>query len=771
MTLWLLWLGVIVATAQPERPNIVIIVADDLGWNDVSFHGSNQIPTPNIDALAYDGIILNRHYVPPLCTPSRASLMTGKHPMNIGMQDHVIISDEPWGLGLDQKLMPEYFREAGYRTHLVGKWHLGFFRRAYTPTYRGFDSHFGYLGPYIDYWDHSLQMNETSARGLDMRRNTDINYSANGTYATDLFNDEAVRIIHSHNQSEPLFLVLTHLAPHTGNEDDPMQAPEDEIAKFSYIQDPKRQTLAAMIGRIDTGVGRIYRTLAERHMLTNTIILFYADNGAPTVGIHANSGSNYPLRGQKESPWEGAVRGAALIWSPLLLRKGVVSNEWVHVSDWLPTLGHAAGISIPSTTSPIDGQNQWSTLCNSSAAQRTVVMNNAHHMFEYSSYIKHGWKYVNGTLFEAYDGWLGQPQRESDQLSQTEYYDRLIAPGTIGASMQLDRDSVESVRSLATVRCSSVVESHCTPLVRPCLFNIVDDPCERNNQAEQFPDILEQLEQDQKYTPWEGAVRGAALIWSPLLQRKGIVSEQWIHVSDWLPTLGYVAGIKSIPTGTTIDGQNQWLTLQAADAKGRSVVMHNADQKFGYSSYMKLGWKYVNGTCFAGAYDTWLGELTGDNNTTEQEYYDLLLHNNASIGSSMQLSLEDILEIRQAATISCPQDVEEILCDPLKKPCLFNVLEDPCERRNLADQYPDTLLDLQADVVRYKRNALPPRNKPSDSRADPALHNNTWTWWRDTFDEEQSAHYILYLAAAVEILLILIIIWYGQKYYTRPSKK
>uniref|UniRef100_A0A4Y0BV48 Sulfatase N-terminal domain-containing protein n=1 Tax=Anopheles funestus TaxID=62324 RepID=A0A4Y0BV48_ANOFN len=571
VTLWLLWLSVNAATAQLERPNIVIIVADDLGWNDVSFHGSNQIPTPNIDALAYDGIILNRHYVPPLCTPSRASLMTGKHPMNIGMQDHVILSDEPWGLGLDQKLMPEYFRDVGYRTHLVGKWHLGFFRRAYTPTYRGFDSHFGYLGPYIDYWDHSLQMNETSARGLDMRRNTDINYSANGTYATDLFNDEAVRIIHSHDQSQPLFLVLTHLAPHTGNEDDPMQAPEDEIAKFSYIQDPKRQTLAAMIGRIDTGVGRIYRTLQERNMLTNTIILFYADNGAPTVGMHANSGSNYPLRGQKYSPWEGAVRGAALIWSPLLLRKGVVS-------------------------------------------------------------------------------------------------------------------------------------------------------------------------------------------------------EQWIHVSDWLPTLGFAAGIKSLPTGTTIDGQNQWLTLQSANATGRSVVMHNADQKFGYSSYMKLGWKYINGTSFAGAYDTWLGEGIDNSNVTGEEYYNRLMEI-ASIGSSMGLSQDKVQEIRQAATISCPADVEEVLCDPLSIPCLFNIVDDPCERRNLADQYPDTLLDLQLDVERYKRNALPPRNKPADRRADPALHNNTWTWWQDTIDEDHSDHYILYVAAAVEILVILILIWYGQKYCTKSNKK
>ncbi|XP_058124587.1 arylsulfatase B-like [Anopheles ziemanni] len=572
VTVWCgLWLTVDGDTGHSERPNIVIIVADDLGWNDVSFHGSNQIPTPNIDALAYDGIILNRHYVPPLCTPSRASLMTGRHPMNIGMQDHVIISDEPWGLGLDQKLMPQYFREAGYRTHLVGKWHLGFFRRAYTPTFRGFDSHFGYLGPYIDYWDHSLQMNETSARGLDMRRNIDVNYSAKGTYATDLFNDEAVRLVQAHDRQQPLFLVLTHLAPHTGNEDDPMQAPPDEIEKFNHIKDPNRRILAAMISRIDAGVGKIYRALEQRRMLENTIILFYADNGAPTVGIHANSGSNYPLRGQKYSPWEGAVRGAALIWSPLLPRKGVVSEQWIHVSDWLPTLGFAAGITngIPQG-SAIDGQNQWNTLLSSSASGRTVVMNNADEKFSYSSYMKNGWKYVNGSTFKGvFDGWLGLLS-DNDDLSAEDYYTWLTAPGTIGELIGLSRDRVEKLRS--------------------------------------------------------------------------------------------------------------------------------------------------------------------------------------------------------SAILTCPNVLQETVCKPLENPCLFNLLKDPCEQQNLASAHPDILADLQTDVLHYRRSSARPRNQPHDGRADPALYNFTWTWWLDEVDSQLSSHYFVFIVATIEIVLIVTVLILFKRVYTPPRR-
>lgn len=234
-----------------ENPNIVIIMADDLGFNDVSFHGSSEIPTPNIDALAYNGVILNRFYTPPLCTPSRASVMTGKYPVKLGMDHWVIISDEPWGLGLREQLMPEYFQENGYKTSLIGKWHLGFYQRQYTPTMRGFDTHFGYWGPYIDYYDYSLRMlDKNYTTGYDMRRNLRVADDINPKpYVTDLFTNEAVKVIANHDEETPLFLVINHLAPHAGNEDDPMQAPQDEIDKFQNIPDLRRRTLA---GKFET---------------------------------------------------------------------------------------------------------------------------------------------------------------------------------------------------------------------------------------------------------------------------------------------------------------------------------------------------------------------------------------------------------------------------------------------------------------------------------------------------------------------------------------
>lgn len=168
------------------------------------------------------------------------------------MQHFVQLPDEPWGLPVHERLMPQFFREAGYATQLIGKWHLGFWREELTPTMRGFDHHYGYYNGYIDYYDHTHHMlNKPYAEGVDFRRDRRRWHADNGTYATEAFTAEARRVIKQHDRSRPLFMVLSHLAVHTGNEDDPMQAPPEEVAKFSHISDPKRRTYA---GEFEVGL-------------------------------------------------------------------------------------------------------------------------------------------------------------------------------------------------------------------------------------------------------------------------------------------------------------------------------------------------------------------------------------------------------------------------------------------------------------------------------------------------------------------------------------
>ncbi|KAH8405928.1 hypothetical protein KR215_000006 [Drosophila sulfurigaster] len=490
---------------QSTKPNIIIILIDDMGFNDVSFHGSNQILTPNIDALAYNGIILNRHYVPNLCTPSRATLLTGKYPIHTGMQHFVQIPDEPWGLPLSERLMPQFFRDAGYATELIGKWHLGFWRQDLTPTMRGFDHHYGYYNGYIDYYDHTHHMlDKNYSSGVDFRRDLKRWHLENGTYATEAFTNEARRVIEQHDRSRPLFMVLSHLAVHTGNEDQPMQAPPEEVAKFSHISDAKRRTYAGMVSSLDKSVGQTVRALADRGMLNNSIMLLYSDNGAPTVGIHSNSGSNYPYRGQKESPWEGGIRSAGAIWSPLLEQRGYVSNQVIHAIDWLPTLAAAAGIQLPANL-PLDGVNMWPSLSGNLEPQSRRLLHVMDDIFGYSSYMRDNLKYINGSSFEGrYDNWLGDlPAEEDDPISA--YYAQHVLSSEVQqvlGTRSLTNDRIEQLRADATHRCPSNEQNFtqsiylCQPLEAPCFFNLAKDPCERYNLANLYPLQLQLLEQE-----------------------------------------------------------------------------------------------------------------------------------------------------------------------------------------------------------------------------------------------------------------------------------
>ncbi|XP_017072197.1 arylsulfatase B [Drosophila eugracilis] len=486
-----------------EKPNIVIILIDDMGMNDVSFHGSNQILTPNIDALAYNGILLNKHYVPNLCTPSRATLLTGKYPIHTGMQHFVIITDEPWSLPQRERLMPELFRDAGYSTHLVGKWHLGFWRKDLTPTMRGFDHHFGYYNGYIDYYDHEVRMLDRNySAGLDFRRDLEPCPEANGTYATEAFTSEAKRIIEEHDKTKPLFMVLSHLAVHTGNEDNPMQAPEEEVAKHAHIKDPKRRTYAGMISSLDKSVAQTIAALKENGMLNNSIILLYSDNGAPTLGIHSNAGSNYPYRGQKESPWEGGIRSAGVLWSPLLKEQGYVSNQAIHAIDWLPTLAGAAGVSLPQDLQ-LDGLNLWPSLSGKEEPKPRTMIHVLDEVFGYSSYMRDSLKYVNGSSFEGqYDHWLGELEANEDDPLSGNYGQHVLASEVqrILGNQGLTEDRILEMRNEATEVCPSIEGQNpldpqfkCEPLKGDCFFDLATDPCERYNLAQLYPLQLKEL--------------------------------------------------------------------------------------------------------------------------------------------------------------------------------------------------------------------------------------------------------------------------------------
>ena len=340
------------ADAPPRStPNVVLIVADDLGWNDVGYHGS-EIRTPNIDRIVAEGVEFDRFYAYPLCSPTRAALMTGRFSLRTGITRPITGFTEG-GLPLDERLLPEIFRAAGYETFMVCKWHLGSSRAEYFPQNRGFDHFYGFLSGFIDYYDH------TFLGGVDWQRNG--RTLREEGYATELITDEAVRLLRDRDRERPTFLFVSYGAPHG-----PQAAPQEDIDRYTAIEDEYRRVYAAMVDNMDTGIGRIVDALAAERMSADTLVLFMSDNGGAGVGFtrfipHSSDGRNDPLRAGKGSPFEGGIRVPAAAWWPGVLESGRKSEQVISVHDLLPTLAEAAGIPVTGHQ-PLDGESQWPAL-------------------------------------------------------------------------------------------------------------------------------------------------------------------------------------------------------------------------------------------------------------------------------------------------------------------------------------------------------------------------------------------------------------------------
>ncbi|KAK7507327.1 hypothetical protein BaRGS_00001262 [Batillaria attramentaria] len=334
------------AATVPTRPNIFFIVADDLGWNDVSWRDPDM-HTPVLTKLAKEGVILGQSYVQPVCSPSRAAFMSGMYPFHVGLQHESLRATQKAYLPGDITTLPQHLKKLGYSTHMAGKWHLGFCNWKYTPTYRGFDTFVGFYNAVQDYYTHIGHRH-----GYDFRHNEKVYYAANGTYSANIFTSHIQDVVMSHNDSSPLFVYLPYQSVHG-----PLQVPEDYVKKYcSHVHNVTRRTKCGMIAALDEAVGNVTSALKARNMLDNTLILFSTDNGGP---VH-HGANNWPLRGSKATLWEGGTRALAFLHAPKLLQKsGYTYNGLIHAVDWLPTFVEAAG---GGEVDGIDGVSQWKNL-------------------------------------------------------------------------------------------------------------------------------------------------------------------------------------------------------------------------------------------------------------------------------------------------------------------------------------------------------------------------------------------------------------------------
>ncbi|XP_037511716.1 arylsulfatase B isoform X2 [Rhipicephalus sanguineus] len=437
-TAWVALLLSLTRAAQP--PNIVMILADDLGWHDVSYHGSDQIPTPNIDVLAMDGVVLANNYVQPLCTPSRAALLTGYYPIHTGTQHSSFRSAQPVGLDPDLKLLPEYLKDLGYSTHMVGKWHLGFSKDEYKPTNRGFDTFYGIYNGEVDYWTHFSR--------------------------------------------DPFFLYFAPTAVHCGGLNDSLQAPKEYVAKYAYLGDYDRQIFAGSLAELDNAVGAIVEALYKAGLLNNTVIGFSTDNGGAPVGFSRNTSPNWPLRGSKGTVAEGGVRGPGFLWTPRLATRAKATRQLFHITDWLPTFYAAAGGNMKNVPQ-IDGVNQWQSLTLGAPWPRKEVLYNIDPVWGQSAIRGERFKIMedrNNTVYPNYE-WYDPVGAVAPDHWNTLHEARqaCLAAQVLscfhGKTLETPKELPDAVLTDITIQGGQ----YCHPSMGPCMYDLENDPWERVN--------------------------------------------------------------------------------------------------------------------------------------------------------------------------------------------------------------------------------------------------------------------------------------------------
>jgi len=442
---WLALAGVAVAlqaaTNPAPRPNIVFILADDMGWGDVGFHQS-EIKTPNIDKLAAAGTRLEQFYVQPVCSPTRAAFMTGRYPIRHGLHIGVVRPWARYGLPLDERTLPQALKEAGYETAITGKWHLGHFERAYLPTNRGFDHQYGHYNGAIDYNTHVRD------GGLDWHRDDQV--CRDEGYSTNLVGREASRLIAEHDARKPLFLYVPFNAVHA-----PHQSPEKYMAAYPNLKGDRR-LYAGMLTAMDEAIGWILDALDKKGLRDNSLIFFCSDNGGPAPGRVTSNG---PLRAGKGTLYEGGVRVPAVVVWPGKVKAGAIVDAPLHMVDWYPTLLTLAGVSTRQSK-PLDGFDAWPAITQGAPSPHKEIL---HNITTTGGALRAGdWKLV-----------VNGQRADSEEMGAIES----------GAATKEPKKKKAGKQPGKTADGGELVE----------LFNLKADPYEKSNVAAQHPEIVKDL--------------------------------------------------------------------------------------------------------------------------------------------------------------------------------------------------------------------------------------------------------------------------------------
>ncbi|XP_044076396.1 arylsulfatase I-like [Siniperca chuatsi] len=688
---------------KKNQPHILFILTDDQGFNDIGYHNPT-IKTPTLDKLAAEGVKLENYYVQPICTPSRSQLITGRYQIHTGLQHSIIRPRQPSCLPSHMDTLPERLREAGYTTHMVGKWHLGFYRKACLPTRKGFDSFFGSLTGSVDYYSYG-SCDGPGLCGYDLHDDEGVAWGQEGKYSTTLFTQRARKILESHDPTDrPLFLLLSLQAVHT-----PLQTPKSYIYPYRDMANIARRKFAAMVSTVDESVRNVTYALKKYGYYRNSVIIYSTDNGAqPFTG-----GSNWPLRGRKGTYWEGGVRGVAFVHSPLLRRRRRVSKALLHVTDWFPTLVGLAGGNV-SQSQGLDGFDVWPTISEGKESPRQEILHNIDplHKLPVKTMTSDAGTVSKlkgrGPAFKKpkKKKILGQqPKQKSAFKLKTTKKPRTFshhAAKPKPKSKPLPKPKLKPLpkpkskpKPKTKVSPQNQRRSHYKPHLKSHSSGI--PLVSGTSRPKSQPQIQPRLKSKSRRT----ISQSQNLSRSRPPQPKSKTHLKLHLKSKSRRTLSQYQNMSQPGTPQPKSHLSPELRLQSSQPVWDTSVQ----------AAIRVGdWKLLTGDPGHG---DWVPPQVLP--TLPGRWWNL----ERAVSSFHEPSTH-------------------------KNVWLFNITADPCERRDLADQRPDVVQQLMARLAYYNQTAVPVYFPPDDPRANPSRHSGAWVPWVDEEEDEEGKYHGVY---------------------------